>query len=138
MRFRLTIAALAAVAGAMFGAAAGAHHSFAAAYDTSPAGALTITGTLARVRLTNPHSFFFIDVEDDNGEVVRWEIEAGTPGGMIRNGYSEDTIRQGDTVTVRGFRARDPNAASGMLRELETADGTVYGMFGPQEGPGAR
>jgi hypothetical protein len=137
MRLSLTIAAAAVAAGGVLSGAAVAHHSFAAAYDTSPAGAITLTGTIARVRLTNPHSFFFIDVEDENGAVVRWEIEAGTPSGMIRNGYSQDVIQQGDTVTIRGFRARDPGLPSGMLRELETEDGTVYGMFGPQEGPGA-
>lgn len=115
-----------------------AHHSFAAAYDTSPEGAIEITGTIVNVRLTNPHSYFFLDVEDENGELVRWSIEAGTPSGMIRNGYSPQVISEGDVVTIRGFRAKDPSKPNGMLRELETADGTVFGMFGPREGPGAR
>lgn len=115
-----------------------AHHSFAAAYDTSPEGAITITGKIVNVRLTNPHSFFFLDVEDDSGEVVRWSFEAGTPSGMIRNGYSPQVIREGDVVTITGFRAKDPDAPNGMLRQLVTADGTVFGMFGPQEGPNAR
>ncbi len=115
-----------------------AHHSFAAAYDTSADGAITITGTIVNVRLTNPHSFFFLDVEDDDGEVVRWSFEAGTPSGMIRNGYSPNVIKEGDVVTISGFRAKDADRPNGMLRELTTADGTVYGMFGPREGPGAR
>ena len=115
-----------------------AHHSFAAAYDTSPAGAITITGTIVNVRLTNPHSFFFLDVEDENGELVRWSFEAGTPSGMIRNGYSPNVIKEGGVVTISGFRAKDADRPNGMLRELTTADGTVYGMFGPREGPGAR
>lgn len=115
-----------------------AHHSFAAAYDTSPAGAIEITGTIVNVRLTNPHSFFFLDVPGENGDVVRWSIEAGTPGGMLRNGYSPDIIKVGDTVTITGFRAHDKSKPNGMLRQLTTADGTVFGMFGPQEGAGAR
>ena len=115
-----------------------AHHSFAAAYDTSPEGAITITGRIVDVRITNPHSFFFLDVEGENGEIVRWSFEAGTPGGMIRNGYSPEVIKQGDVVTITGFRAHDPSKPNGMLRELTTADGTVYGMFGPRQGPGAR
>ena len=41
-------------------------------------------------------------------------------------------------VTIRGFRARDTSQKMGMLRELVMADGTVYGMFGPQQGPGAK
>lgn len=113
-----------------------AHHSFAAAYNMQDA--ITVEGTIVNVRLTNPHSFFFLDVEDDDGNVVRWSFEAGTPGGMIRNGYSSETIKEGDVVTISGFRAKDATKPNGMLRQLTTADGTVYGMFGPQEGPGAR
>jgi DNA/RNA endonuclease YhcR with UshA esterase domain len=113
-----------------------AHHSFAAAYDTSES--ITITGTIVEVRLTNPHSWFFLDVENGNGEIERWAFEAGTPSGMIRNGYSPKVIKQGDEVTITGFHARDESKNAGMLRQLVTADGTVYGMFGPQENPGAR
>lgn len=110
-----------------------AHHSFAAAYNMEKP--LEITGKIANVRLTNPHSHFFIDVADDNGKVVQWKIEAGTPSGMIRNGYSAEKIRTGDTVTIRGFHARD-DSPNGMLTELVLSDGTVYGMFGPRQGPG--
>jgi hypothetical protein len=113
-----------------------AHHSFAAAYDMSKS--ITITGKIVSVRLTNPHSWFFLDVEGENGELVRWSFEAGTPSGMIRNGYSPNVIKTGDEVTITGFHARDASASSGMLRQLVTADGTVYGLFGPQESPGAR
>lgn len=133
-----TLAAAAGLAAGLASLTAAAHHSFAAAYDTSAEGAVTITGTIVDVRLTNPHSFFFLDVEDESGEIVRWSFEAGTPSGMIRNGYSPEVIAEGDVVTITGFRARDKSKPNGMLRELVTADGTVYGMFGPQEGPGAR
>lgn len=110
-----------------------AHHSFAAAYNME--NPLEITGKIASVRLTNPHSHFFIDVDDGNGKVVQWKIEAGTPSGMIRNGYSAEKIKPGDTVTIKGFHARD-GSANGMLTELILSDGTVYGMFGPRQGPG--
>ena len=134
---RTTIAAL--VLGVLpFVAAAPAwtHHSFAAAYDLNDA--ISITGKIVQVRLTNPHSWFFLDVENEAGEVERWSFEAGTPSGMIRNGYSPNVIKEGDEVTISGFRARDESKHSGMLRELVTADGTTYGMFGPREGAGAR
>jgi Family of unknown function (DUF6152) len=117
-------------------APANAHHSFAAAYDMSAS--VSITGRIVDVRLTNPHSWFFVDVEDENGELVRWSFEAGTPSGMIRNGYSPNVIKKGDEVTITGFHARDGSKNSGMLRQLVTADGTVYGLFGPQESAGAR
>ncbi len=116
-------------------APAWAHHSFAAAYDMKDA--ITITGKVVEVRLTNPHSHFFLDVVNAKGETEHWTFEAGTPGGMLRNGYSPQVIKQGDTVTIKGFRARN-ESNNGMLTELVTSDGTVYGMFGPQQSAGAK
>jgi len=114
-----------------------AHHSFAAAYDMTKA--ITIEGTIVQVRLTNPHSWFFLDVKNPaTGKVERWSIEAGTPSGMIRNGYKADELKAGTVVTIRGYHAKDPSQNAGMLQQLTTADGKTYGMFGPQEGPGAR
>ena len=107
-----------------------AHHSFAAAYNMQEP--IEITGKIVNVRLTNPHYYFFLDLENAKGETERWSFEAGTPSGMIRGGYSDKVIKTGDMVTISGFRARD-GSTNGMLRELVTADGTVYGMFGPRE-----
>jgi hypothetical protein len=113
-----------------------AHHSFAAAYDTNDA--ISITGKIVEVRLRNPHSYFILDVEGEDGQVERWSFEAGTPSGMIRNGYSPNVIKQGDEVTINGFHARDKTLNAGMLTELVTADGDTYGMFGPRESPNAQ
>jgi hypothetical protein len=116
------------------GVPAWAHHSFAAAYDMG--NAITVHGVINQVLLRNPHSWFVIDVKDASGKVEQWSFEAGTPSGMIRNGYKPNIIKAGAEVTIKGFRARDASQNRGMLRELTTADGQVYGMFGPQEGPG--
>ena len=115
-----------------------AHHSFAAAYDTTKE--ITVQGTIVQVRLTNPHSWFFLDVKDANtGAVQRWAFEAGTPSGMIRNGFKSSEIKAGTVVTIKGFHARDASQNAGMLRQLTLSDGKTYGMFGPQEGAaGAR
>jgi hypothetical protein len=117
-------------------AAARAHHSFAAAFDMQKP--VTVQGTIVQVRLENPHSWFFLDVKDASGKVERWAFEAGTPSGMIRNGFKPNEIKKGVEVTIRGFRAKDPTQNMGMLRELETSDGKKYGMFGSQQGPGAQ
>lgn len=108
-----------------------AHHSFAAHYDMAKP--ISVQGTLAEVRLSNPHSWFFLEVKDASGTVTRWAFEAGTPSGMIRNGYKASELPRGTVVTITGFPARD-KANTAMLRQLTTADGKTYGMFGPQEG----
>lgn len=115
---------------------ASAHHSFAAVYDMKAS--VTVKGTIAKVRLTNPHSWFYIDVKDEHGEVQQWAFEAGTPSGMIRNGYKSSIIKTGDMVTVTGYHAKDQSQNMAMLKELITADGTVYGLFGPQQSSAAK
>ena len=121
---------------ALAGTPASAHHSFAAAYDTQKS--ITIQGAIVQVRLTNPHSWFFLDVKEPDGKLTRWAFEAGTPSGMIRGGYKASELGPGTIVTTRGAPARDTTKNVGMLQQLTTADGKTYGMFGPQEGPGAR
>jgi hypothetical protein len=113
-----------------------AHHSFAAAYDMT--NAVTVQGSIVQVRLSNPHAFFFLDVKGPDGKVTRWSFEAGTPSGMIRNGYKASDLKPGTVVTIRGFRARDLTQNAGMLDQLTMADGKTFSRFGPQEGPGAR
>ena len=113
-----------------------AHHSFAAAFDMNKP--VTVQGTIVQVRLENPHSWFFLDVKDASGKVERWAFEAGTPSGMVRNGFKPGVIKKGVEVTIKGFHAKDPTQNVGMLRELVLADGTVYGMFGSQQGPAAQ
>jgi len=127
---------LAGAALALGASTASAHHSFAAVYDMQQR--ITVKGTIVEVRLTNPHSWFYIDVKNEAGETERWAFEAGTPSGMIRNGYKASVIKQGAEVTISGFHARDASQNMGMLRELVLADGTVFGLFGPQEGSNAR
>ena len=126
--FTVLISSLTALA---MGVPAWAHHSFAAAYDLSQP--VTVHGVISSVLLRNPHSWFVIEVKDANGKVEEWSFEAGTPSGMIRNGYKPGIIKAGAEVTIKGFHARDASQTRGMLRELTTADGQVFGMFGPQE-----
>lgn len=117
------------------GVSVSAHHSFAAHYDMQKP--ITVQGTIAEVRLSNPHSWFYVEVEESDGRTSRWAFEAGTPSGMIRNGYKASELPRGTAVTITGFPARGSQNV-GMLRTLTTAAGKTYGMFGPQEGPAAR
>jgi DNA/RNA endonuclease YhcR with UshA esterase domain len=113
------------------GVPAWAHHSFAAEYDLKQP--VTVHGVIVQVLLRNPHSWFVLNVKDASGKVEKWAFEAGTPSGMIRNGYKPDVIKPGAEVTIKGFHARDASQNRGMLRTLITADGQEFGMFGPQE-----
>jgi DNA/RNA endonuclease YhcR with UshA esterase domain len=136
MKRRLLLVLAAGLVALAAGVPAWAHHSFSAAYDLQAP--VTVHGVITQVLLRNPHSWFHINVKDANGKVEEWSFEAGTPSGMIRNGYKPDIIKAGAEVTIKGLHARDASQNRGMLRELVTADGQVFGMFGPQQGPEAR
>jgi len=81
------------------------HHSFAAEFDVNRP--VKLTGTITRIEWTNPHSWIFIDTEDDDGNVQNWAIELISTNGLLRRGWTRDTVNAGDIVDVEGFGARD-------------------------------
>ena len=134
---RNTLSVAAALAGLLLAVSPiRAHHAFAATFDASQQ--ITVQGVLTEVRLENPHSWFFLDVKEPDGKVTRWSFEAGTPSGMIRNGYKASEMTKGTIITIKGFHARDMAQNSGMVQQVILADGRTYGMFGPQEGGATR
>jgi len=82
-----------------------AHHSFAAEFDNNQP--VEVTGTVTKVEWTNPHARFYVDVEDENGQVINWDFELGSPNTLFRRGWGRDTLKLGDVITVTAFRARN-------------------------------
>jgi len=82
-----------------------AHHGFSVEFDKdSP---LTLTGTVTKMEFMNPHIYFYLDVKGKDGKVVNWAFEGGPPNVIYRQGWRKDTLKPGDVVTVKGFRAKD-------------------------------
>jgi hypothetical protein len=110
-----------------------AHHSFGAEYDVNQP--ITLTGVLTNIEWTNPHSHIYLDVKDDTGNAVNWQLEGYPPTALHRIGWKRDvTMKVGDTITVFAWRARDggPWAHS---REITLPSGEKM-MFGPPAGTG--
>ena len=82
-----------------------AHHSFAAQYDRSKQ--TTLTGPVTKVDWINPHARFFMDVKDASGKTVNWEVELAAPAMLMRRGWSRNSIKIGEPVTVNGSLAKD-------------------------------
>ena len=82
-----------------------AHHSFAAEFDANAP--IELTGTVTKVEWANPHTYFYMDVTSPKGEVENWALEMGSPNGLMRRGWTRDTMKIGDVVTVTGSRAKD-------------------------------
>jgi hypothetical protein len=77
-----------------------AHHGDAGRYNETVS---TVVGVVAQWRLINPHSVLILDVEDENGNVVRWRGELGNPTSLgTRHGWDPDTFKPGDRITMTG------------------------------------
>jgi hypothetical protein len=129
-----TIGGIATLVAMLFAIPAAAHHSFAAEYDGTKA--IRLVGTLVKIEWTNPHTYFYIDVKQDDGSVVRWGLEAGSPGALSRRGFKRSDIKLGDTIIVDGYRARDGSNLAD-ARRVTLPDGRVVsggsaGDGGPQ------
>ena len=97
-----------------------AHHSFAAEYDSAKP--ITLTGTVTNVEWMNPHARFYIDVKDEKGEVSNWELELGSPNGLMRQGWTRNSLKKGDEVSVTGSLAKDGSKLAN-ARTVKLADG---------------
>ena len=82
-----------------------AHHSFAAEFDADKP--ITLTGTVTRLAWANPHVWFYLDVKDEAGSVANWAMEMGSPNGLMREGWTRNSLAIGGIVTVEGFRAKN-------------------------------
>jgi Family of unknown function (DUF6152) len=111
-----------------------AHHSFAAEFDASKA--IRLNGTLMKVEWTNPHIYFYIDVKDDAGNIVRWTCESGAPGALSRRGFKRGDLKLGDSIIVDGYRAKNGanmvDARRVTLPDGRIVSGASAGDGGPQ------
>jgi Family of unknown function (DUF6152) len=82
-----------------------AHHGFSVEFDKN--GPITLTGVVTKMEFMNPHIYFYVDVKGKDGRAVSWAVEGGPPNVLYRQGWRRDTVKPGDHVTVKGYRAKD-------------------------------
>ena len=98
------------------------HHSHAM-FDHG--GEVVITGTVTKFTFRNPHVFLFVDVEEENGELVNYWVEMSNIPNMIRRGIGVKTFQPGDVITVNMWRLKD-GRPGGNYTTIVAADGKTY------------
>ena len=97
-----------------------AHHSFAAEFDSAKP--IKLTGSVTKIEWMNPHAYFYIDVKDEKGQTANWGLEMGSPNGLMRQGWTRNSMKIGDMVTVEGSAAKD-GSNIGNARSVSLAGG---------------
>ncbi len=101
-----------------------AHHAFSNEFDESKP--ITLEGVVTRIDWENPHVHYYVDVAQPDGTVVNWACETGGPNRLAKRGWTRDSLKPGDKVTVHAFPAKDAShSADG--RKVTLADGRTIG-----------
>jgi len=118
--------------GAMAGASAIAHHSFATFDQTKET---TLVGTIKEVQWTNPHIWVQVLVKSPAGEVVEWSIEGGSPNGLSRQGWKRTSLNAGDPVEMVIHPLKDGSNGGSLVRV--SVNGKIIGAPRPPPPEGA-
>ena len=113
---------------ALGSAPAWAHHSFSAVFDAAKP--VMLTGTVTRIEWMNPHTWIYLDVKKDDGNVEAWSFEMGSPNRLMRYGWNQNSLPTGATVTITGSQARD-GSTKAAVDTVTLADGKR--LFGGQD-----
>ena len=98
-----------------------AHHSISAEFDQSRP--VTFTGVIKQVDWMNPHIYTHVAVKNPDGTTTVYKVEGGPPNALFRQGWRKDTLKEGDTVSVTGIRAKNPTSMNIGVATITTSDG---------------
>ena len=114
-----------------------AHHAFAAEFDQNKP--LKLKGTVTKWEVSNPHSWIHIDVKGDDGKVVNWMIEGGSPNNLYRLGFTKDSLPAGSEIMVEGYQAKDGSTRA-VGKNVTFADGRrlFLGLSALESDPGKK
>jgi len=124
MMRRIFLFSIAAIV--LSGAAAYAHHSYAATYDVGKE--VKLEGKLIQFTFRNPHSFVTLQAQDTTGAVQRWAVEWAGTSQLSNRGITQETLKVGDAITIVGRPSRVPGEYRLLMVNLtRPSDGFSWG-----------
>ena len=108
-----------------------AHHS-AAAFDSTQQ--KEITGIVKKFDYSNPHTWVWLDVPNDQGGVDTWGVEGMSPNYLNRRGWTRTTLKPGDKLTIT-IRPMKNGEKGGMWVKATRPSGEVLLMNGDIKDP---
>jgi DNA/RNA endonuclease YhcR with UshA esterase domain len=109
---------------------ASAHHG-SSNYDLSKS--VSVKGAVTQFDFINPHSAIHLQAKNDKGNAEQWLVEADSPNNLARTGWSRDSLKPGDLVTIVGNRLKDGSKVMRLQkviffdgRELKPREGDEY------------
>ena len=84
--------------------AAWAHHS-QSEFDLRAT--VEVSGTVTNVEWKSPHVWIYVDAANAKGENVNWSLELPSPNTLMRRGWTRDSLKIGDRITVIAAPARN-------------------------------
>lgn len=89
-----------------------------------------LEGTVTEIHWINPHSWVYLEVDEDNNsdnEPSVWALEGASVIELRRGGWAEDSINPGDRISVRCHQLRD--GSNGCLLGYVTPEGGEEKLF---------
>jgi hypothetical protein len=94
-----------------------AHHPFSSEFDVNAP--LSVSGEVTQIEWNDPHVIVHVAVNDQSGQTRNWSFEAASPQTLEGKGWTRTTLKDGDQITVRGYRAKsEPFVAAARMIEL--------------------
>jgi hypothetical protein len=123
MTMQFKASGLAAICAMSFVLPVSAHHSHS---NYAVSEFTQLEGTVKAVHWLNPHSWIYLEVKDDKGQMAQWALEAANPAAILANGVTREHVKPGDIIKVRCHRIRDGS------------NGCLLGFVTPTHGDVAR